>query len=79
MQEQLEALGVENVLSLIRNMSSAYTNRESMSDQSLNIFLCSGGSFIAVGPSDSGSLKYVLNPGVANSSSDLKGLKVYFS
>ena len=59
--------------------SSAYTNRESMSDQSLNIFLCSGGSFIAVGPSDSGSLKYVLNPGVANSSSDLKGLKVYFS
>lgn len=77
MQEYLEALGVGNVWSLIRNMSSAYTSRESMNDQSL-IFVCSDGSFIAVGPSP-GSLKYVLNPGVANSSSDLKGLKVYFS
>lgn len=66
MQEYLEALGVGNVWSLIRNMSSAYTSRESMNDQSL-IFVCFGGSFIAVGPSDSGSLKYVLNPGVANS------------
>ena len=43
MQEYLEALGVGNVWSLIRNMSSAYTSRESMNDKSL-IFVCSDGS-----------------------------------
>ena len=33
---------------------------------------------MVVGPSNSGSLKYVLNPGVANCNSDLKGLNAYF-